>query len=341
VITSEENISISERALELLARTADGSMRDALTLLDQVSAFSDEISEDDLMSLLGISDSAMVIDMIGAILDADRKAIISLSGQIYDKGQDSRDFIRSLISFLRDLLVSKVLGGTEGIIDIGEEDRNRAHDLLQRASEEHLTLLLDALVTAENEIRVSAFPRVALEMILLKASFLSRFRNIGELLKKLPSGDLGKEPAVQKGSQTRVRKVPEDTAPEGEACRMTPEITEGKDLWSVVLRKVDEKDHVLACKLSHASAELEGDDLTIIFNGGFSVHADAVTENKKLLEEVATESAARKIRVAVQTKKKQGEDIKEKILNDPFVRDTLELFDGRIVDIRPKNSKQR
>jgi len=344
-ITDEERILVTDRALDLLARAADGSMRDSLTLLDQVSAFAEEIREEDLMALLGLSDMSTLLNLIKAVVLDDRKEIISLVNTTYEKGQDIKDYLKSLIALLRDILISKVLNKTEGVMELNETDLASVMEILSPSSVEHLTLVLESLVRSENDIKAASHPRIAFEMALIKASFLSRFIDIGDVIRKVSEG--GGPPATRSVSKEIGQKpVPErkESVPTGEkveevheSCTLNPSILDGTDMWSRIVKKLDEVDHVLACKLGHAAAEVKGDTLSIIFNGGFSVHADAVREKAELIEDVATKAAARKISVKVDSKKNSdNEDVRGKVLNDPFVRDTLELFDGRIIDIKPK-----
>ena len=100
--------------------------------------------------------------------------------------------------------------------------------------------------------------------------------------------------------------------------------------------------NALACKLQHARADLNDDRLTIVFNGGFAVHADSAKEQRKLIEDTAREVAARKVEVAIKSKKKpekRVEDMTSKVLDDPLVKETLEIFDGRIIDVKQRNTK--
>ena len=171
-------------------------------------------------------------------------------------------------------------------------------------------------------------PRIALEMALIKASFLSRFRDIGDILGKLSSGVPGSVAEMKDRPSFKTENVKE--AEEiNESRKLSPDTLDGKDMWSVVVRKLNEKNHLLACKLEHTEVELNGDTLSLVFNGGFSVHADSVKSQRKQIEDVATEVAARKIKVDIKTKKKvekRADDVKEDVLNDPLVKEALELF---------------
>jgi DNA polymerase-3 subunit gamma/tau len=343
IISQEERISITGSALELLARSADGSMRDALTLLDQVAAFSEDITDDNLRDLLGISDLSLLIDMTGAVLAGDRTSVISLSGNLYESGQDIKDFARSLITLLRNLLLCKVLGDSDSTVAFNDEEKEKVSEVLSITSEEHLTALLELLVRSENEIRLSSVPRVALEMTLMKATFLSRFRDIGEILGKLSGG--GSVPVRSSESSPAIKtKRVEVTEAINESCKLSASTLDGKDLWSMIVKKINEKNHLLACKLEHTEAALHGDTLSLIFSGGFAVHADSVKSQCKQIEEVAAEVAARNIKIDIKTKKKeekQADDVKDDVLNDPLVKEALDLFDGRIVNIQPRRAGKK
>jgi len=342
IISNEKEIGITAGALDMLARAADGSMRDALTLLDQVVAFSQDIAEDDIRTLLGISDSSLVIDMISAVISGDRGAVINITARVYESGLDIKDFMKTIINTLRNMLVCRVLGSADAVAEFSDAERERVEEIIASASEEYLTLLLETLVKAEYETRLSAFPRIAMEMALLKASLLSRFRDIGALISRFGSGgpaavrDRVRKNAGQAGGAPAVDRP---SAREDEVSARPARDTD--DVWPLVVKKINDRDHVLACKLDLAEVELKDDTLSVIFNGGSSIHAESVKKQRALIEDAATEVAARKIRVVVDTKKKvkpAHEDIRERILNDPFVKEALELFDGRIVDIRPRSS---
>lgn len=345
-ITDEEKIPVTDKALDLLARAADGSMRDSLTLLDQVSAFAEEIREEDLMALLGLSDVSTLLSLVKAVVLDDRKEIINLINAMYEKGQDIKDSSKALISLLRDILISKVMNTAEGVIELNESDASSVMDVISSSSEEHLALVLETLVQSENDIRVASNPRVAFEMALLKASFLSRFRDIGDVIRKLSGGRELPGPTAAKIEMTSTPAKGVSIPPEersetvSDTCSLNPAILDGTDMWSRIVKKLDEVDHVLACKLGHAEAEVNGDTISIVFNGGFSVHADAVQEKADVIADIATKAAARKITVKVGSKKNtDNQDVRGKVLNDPFVKDALELFDGRIIDIKPKDRR--
>jgi hypothetical protein len=121
---------------------------------------------------------------------------------------------------------------------------------------------------------------------------------------------------------------------------MTEPVSAGQDtdireVWKKVLETVDAP---LASKLEHADIELNGDELKVILNGGHAVFQETIAKNLKAIEKVLGEHTGRKIRIATATRHRKvvpKKDLKKKALDEPAVKEALELFEGRIVDVIP------
>jgi len=213
-ITSEERIGISGQAVDMIVRAADGSMRDALTLLDQLSAFSAQITDTDVRDLLGVTDVDRIIKMTDALLRGDRKEIISLVDRLYDSGTDFRAFTREFLQFIRTLLISKITSSAEdaGLSDIEREFMAKT---LPSVTEEELTLLLSEAIKIETEVRNAFSPRIALEVGLIKASLLSSLRPVGDIIKRIQGLGVASHPAA-----TSLPKISQCSASVGN--RITP-----------------------------------------------------------------------------------------------------------------------
>ena len=88
-------VSLSRPAIEMVARAADGSLRDSLTILDQISSFSSDINESDVKDLLGLTDSRL-LPLSSALIGGRREEILRITGELVEKGTDIRTFIKSL-----------------------------------------------------------------------------------------------------------------------------------------------------------------------------------------------------------------------------------------------------
>src|SRR4030043_1283408 len=208
-ISDTEAINISGPAIEIIARAADGSLRDSLTILDQISSFSSNISESDVKDLLGIADFGTLSNLTVALIEGKREEILKITGDLMEKGTDIRSFIKELVQFLRDMLVASVVKNSEEILDLSTEEMDTIKDILSKTSEDQLTLLLSEIMKAEIDIRNSSSPRFAFEMSLIKASFLSGIKPLNEIMENIES--YLKLESDTENSVTCSRGIAEDT----------------------------------------------------------------------------------------------------------------------------------
>lgn len=357
-ISDAEGIRISGPALEMISRAADGSMRDSLTILDQISSFSSDINEADVKDLLGITDFWLLSGLAAALIDGKREEILKIIGELAEKGTDIRSFTREFIQFFRDLLVLSVVEKPGEIVDLAKEEMEVMQGMLERTSEDQLTLLLSELLKAELGIRSASSPRLALEMSLLKASFLNDLKPLKEVMENLEEyirlpdagakednhihtnitvpGEITTEVKPAEGAfPDRETETVSTAEPVGPATELNPQedsrLTE--EIWDKVMKKMELP---LQSKLSKASFRLEGDKLLVTLNGGYSVFADSIKKNEKLIVKIFSDELGRKINLEVGIAKKKvmrKKELKEELMADPMIKEVLELFDGRIVDV--------
>ncbi len=399
-IADAEKISISSHALGLVAKAADGSMRDSLTILDQVASFSDDIDEAQVQDLLGLTDFGMLAKASMAIITGNRSDLVEIIDSLAEQGFDFRAFAKELAQFFRDLLVASVVKQPGDLLELSSEELGAVRELVAAASEDQLTLILTEVMKAEADVRNSSLPRIALEMALIRASFLSSLKPVREIIRNLDS--LGKGLPVQAAIAEPVRNRPEtiralpETAPkqlaveekkpeppaapaqkpgtetetsdlieddiespplsdagEEEVCDEPPaDFPETADpergpennrdisvIWQKVL---DEIDAPLASKLAHAAVELTGDHLQVILQSGQALFLDTIKKSLADIEKILSEHAGKKLSITLSAQKKKvvlKKDLKKKASDEPIVKEALELFDGRIIDVIPIESQ--
>jgi DNA polymerase-3 subunit gamma/tau len=344
-IASSEDIKISDSAIEMVARAADGSMRDSLTILDQVTAFSSEIDADGVKDLLGIADIDMLAEVSSAVIDGDRGKIISVISELADKGADLKSFAKDLVEFFRNLLIAKFVKKPAEILDLSEDEINVLSRILPKISPDLLTLMLSEMVKAEMDVRSSFSPRLSLEMSLIRISFLSTLKpvkeaieNIDALLKgmPLPSERMAEQP------EDRIRCKIQDAGfkMEGEKDAQPSTLLDGSSLLAAIREKID--DPRVTSKLSQAMPLLKENVLTLTFNSNEAeLFAEPIRKNSNLIEEIASDilKTPAKLKIDILTKKViRKKDLKEKVLTDPAVKEVIELFDGRIIDVKLKEN---
>ena len=191
-IAAAEKIAVDDSALLLVARAADGSMRDAQSAFDQVIAFAGlKVTVDDVATVLGLVGRDLVLDIVTAVADETAGAAFELSGRAVELGYDLRSVVRELSRLVRDLLVLSVDPSRLADPEIAaESERERVSSLVSRFSREDLLRAFDILTKAEADVRVAAQPRYHLEMALLRWIHMRKLVPLTELLGGVGRQDL-------------------------------------------------------------------------------------------------------------------------------------------------------
>ncbi len=353
-ISKMEGINISNEALDLIARSADGSMRDSLTLLDQVSSFADQITLKDVADLLGISDSQMVFSIADALFEGDRSRILSLIHEASDKGADLRTLYKDLIVFFRDILVLKALEGSEFsekirlLFDISQDDLEEMKRLSAKVSQEELVLMLNDLLRGEMEIKNATFPRIALEVNLIRLTLFKEFSSVRDVIERLKNMKVDSEPlSIPQPKTSTTSQDLEKCMPSHEGGGIKEKEISEKDeslregIVKEFLRIIEERDHLLASKLSHAIIEFRDNELVFKFNGGHALFAKSLSQEEGLIKEVIEGLAGRPVKIRIITSretciKKDFHSFKKEVLSRPEVREIIELFEGSVLDIKER-----
>jgi DNA polymerase-3 subunit gamma/tau len=187
-IVDAEGITIADESLQLIARDADGSMRDAESKLDQVIAFTgNSVGADDVATVLGLVGRDLLLDTVDAVAREDAPAAFTLVARAVEMGYDLRNVCRELSRVVRDLLVLSVDASRATDPEIaGEGEVDRLKELARQFSREDLLRAFDVLTKAETDIRGAAQPRYHLEIALLRWMYLRKLVTIEELIAGAP-----------------------------------------------------------------------------------------------------------------------------------------------------------
>ncbi|MGB0908811.1 MAG: DNA polymerase III subunit gamma/tau [Nitrospirales bacterium] len=177
-VVSQMGISIEERSLAAIARASDGSMRDALSLLDQAVAFGgDEVRHTDLEALLGSVPDELVRNLVDAIINQDASAGITCVAQAFDQGYDIRIYCREIVERLRNVLVASVVPSREqvqALLELPTEEVENTIAQAKRVSEAFLQDVFQIFSKAEDSLRMSAHPRFMIEATVVRATQLGK-----------------------------------------------------------------------------------------------------------------------------------------------------------------------
>jgi DNA polymerase-3 subunit gamma/tau len=182
-IAGAEKITVSTDALALVARAAEGSMRDAQSALDQVMAFAGTtIAVEDVSTVLGLVGRDLVFDLIDAVIEEDGPRAFALADRAVESGHDLRLVCRELSRVVRDMMILSVDPSRAGDGELAEGEREHLARLAARFSREDLMRAFDLLGKAEQEIRQSSQPRYYFEMALLRWMHLRKLVPLMDLL---------------------------------------------------------------------------------------------------------------------------------------------------------------
>ena len=207
-IAQHEGIEIGGAAVSQIARAAEGSLRDALSALDQVlAAVGTKIEEKDVAELLGLIDHEVLARAARAIMDRETGTILSIVDELVRGGRDLRSFARGLIQYFRDLLVVRAAPDSPELIELAG-DREELAELSSQLSEDDLIRSIDLLTQVEGALRWAPEPRFHLEVALMKLSQLRELVSFEDLLARFEALASGSAPPPPGTSGSPKRAAP-------------------------------------------------------------------------------------------------------------------------------------
>jgi DNA polymerase-3 subunit gamma/tau len=380
-IVSAEGVKIDDDTLMLIAREAEGSMRDALSLLDQAISYGGkEITGEDVLTLLGIADRKVLFDLSAAIFKKDAKGCLALVDELYKRGHDLGQFCKDFLNHFRNLLVVKLEEGASSVLTVPEHE---VKDLMEQAagvSFEDLHRLFQILLRGEELMARTPFPKIVLEMTVVEMARLDSLLPLEEVLSRVEQlkhtfsqkglnttgGSSSSGPKNEGGEKRRDNveiKSSEENKGEGEPVGEVAEAGEGLDEadmrhWEEFLTFVRGENPILASFLTQGHLVcLDDVCLEIGFAKG-SFAFDRVSERSTFqsLEESARRHFTRELQLKItsrtvsKTEKKpskpsapDGETdlvrhLKKEALDNPVVQEAVEVFKGRIIEVKVKES---
>ena len=188
-IAAKENLKIEAGALAVIARMAEGSLRDALSLLEQARAFcGDTIPDKEVRELLGVVPEDALEELVGAIASGSADRALGLVHTFQKEGRNLQHFCREAIRHVRNLLIARVCGADSELIAATPDQRPALERAAAQFSEEDLTRFFQILLQTDEDLRRKPDPRVHLEMGLLRLINASRLAPLEELLAEVRGG---------------------------------------------------------------------------------------------------------------------------------------------------------
>lgn len=348
-IAGEEKMNVEESAFFAIAHGAEGSMRDALSILDQLASFSEgKIKEDEVNAVLGIVATESLFLITDAIISGDRLKGIEIVNAVIDHGKDFHLFFKSLIQHFRNIIVANLGLDEDGLIDLPPENLNRLKSQTTQFTIEEAEEAITILADAEERLRKVGGGRIPLELAILK---LIGIKNAPFSEKrKLPTKDFQPAP-FPKLVETKKAVSPEkpksplesssSTAASKEPGEKTALLLENvlRD-WPLVLEKIkEEKISVWTFMKEGKLTKLSDEVITIAFSDKSSFHKKSLERpaTRQFIEKVLMDVFARKLSIKCIIPEEQQIEIKEKGVSDVpdgRVKTILDMFGGRIVEVK-------
>ncbi|HJX34869.1 MAG TPA: DNA polymerase III subunit gamma/tau [Desulfatiglandales bacterium] len=346
-ITDKEGIEISRTGLAIIAREAEGSMRDAESLLDQVASYTgSKIEDKNIIEILGVIDGKLIFETSGAIIDGLPDRCIEIIERIYNYGYDIKQFYLALMDQFRNLMICLAAPQYE-LLDIADDDMDELKSQAERAGLERLQQSLNILIAREEALRFTAHPRLVLENIMIKLCQLGDVISFGDIIKKIERLEKG-----MTGSPISYGDVYEGNISEPETAWEKDDKTdiEGHEAviegsgWDNFLKYLSSKNRGMYNVLREWKLKgFSGDSIEIARGESpfSSVYLDD-TENLNKFLGYCREFFKREIRIRMIGNKVKADIHKDNIPSDlpSPVRDVIQVFEGQIKGENPVSKKK-
>ena len=317
-ICKAEGIQADRDALEMIARRGEGSVRDSLSLLDQIIAFSGRsITSASVATVLGLSDSGFFARVIAFIADGDHAAILDALNEAAESGRDFKMLYRDLLNFTRNLLL--IAGGAnESMLAASPEDLIAMKTAAEKFSYTELLRVANLLLKDDETVNRAEHQRLAVEIALLKAATFPRLREIEATLSGAPASVAPPTPAA--------RPTPKKIAAEVGGATLNVD---------ALVERLQKARPLLAGYLAGAkSSRVEND--SVIWSFEDPHFAQPLVDAKAMLDEIASEVYGRPMKVEIETAEGKGtrkatEKTESPLRDDPVLKSFQKHLGGEVV----------
>lgn len=345
-LASREKIIVDDQTLYIIAQESDGSLRDAISLLDQlVATFGENIKYDDSVKILGILERSIVFNTLKAILDNDPKLCIELLGEVLTKGINPKRFSELLLKIIRNCLFLKICG-KDILYDLSDDDKNELAKIIKDENKEGLEIIFNNMLLGAESIQKSPYPQLSLESTLIKLCLLDQSIPIEQIIDKIQtlSNELGgkknttdnRRPDLQTQQSINIYNKEDKT-------KQIPDNDYQKSADQFI-DYISSKKKITAKHIKQGQVSLDKSNLVITFDSP-SLHSDylLLDETKENIKQLGKEFFSKEINIKVFVNSK---NIKEEIprkKNDKVdmkkneaLQYAIDIFGGTLVGIKNK-----
>lgn len=353
-----EHVTIDEASLWLIAKIADGSMRDAQSTLDQLITLLDRnLKYEDVVSALGLSHQVLVWDMYWAILERSAQKTVQVMTKLSSTQFEPKLFFEQLLILIRNtLLIQADHQAALELIDMADSEFKLLEQAGKSYSPSELHLIFDMANKGLADILMSSEPRLVFDVVLLRLTSAPSFREIHELIKE--KSDSKSTPLIShesRSNKTAAPNNPKATATKTSSGPMNPE------KWLNFIEKVRSQDPIFAAKIEPLALKTHSDQqIELIIPKAYSFlktqlqSPELIEKLKKWLHQVwhvqfevkisdmqdsTTYQAVSALQVAQQKQQQEDRQILEQILAHPKVKTASSIFKGKVKLLKTSESK--
>ncbi len=367
-IAGREGMEIEDAALALLARRADGSVRDSLSLMDQVAAFAgDSVTEQDVVDALGLVDRQTLFDFTSAVAAQDAKAALGLVKSVIESGIDVDDFFAELLDHFRILMILATDKDTHDLLNIGEDERGAYMEQVDYFTVGDIIRLMKMTGDALGDLKTGLDERLVLEVAAVKMASMESTVQFQEILTRLQrnpqgaaraGGDLfgnakkkdNPAPKVKPADTTSPATTPEPAAAEPVSYSGTVNLPQLKTGWQDFLAVLRRSKTMLSTQLAMAEIRnIKNGVVELAFGNNAAMPAQLVQkpENTTAVNRALSEHFRANLRINVsidpnhrspepkrQRKEYSKEEADKIVANSPRIQLLLKRVDGEVVGVR-------
>lgn len=355
MIAQASSFNIDEEAIDTIARWSEGGMRDALSLMDECVGFCGEhISNSDVLAILGTADQRFIFEFADNMLENNVSALFEMINDIIEDGKNISVFLKDIIYHMRNLMLIKVCGVKNDLLDMSDATLKDYGLQAQRAGIEKITRIVDILTGLDSQLKWSTQPRVLLELAMVKICRPDEdqsYEAIIERLKALENGmvSIPKQPQVmQQNKEKKVAKPREEagerkkevqkkekTADKINSKKAVSTQNNGKSIeesWPDIMNEIKKERMPIYTLLREAKVSQSGEGKVILKfapDQGFYAAAIEMDDKRTFIQDMIYKMTGKNVIVACQL----GESSNTSDENDDVVKKAIEIFGEQFVEV--------
>lgn len=361
MIAQKEEVTISDDILLLIAKKAEGAMRDAESLLDQLIAFSGKTVElEDVQKILSLIDYEFFISIGNEILDNNKSMLLQLAGKIIDEGINLAEFLSGFSEHFRNILIANTTGSAD-MLDLPNNIKERYLEEGKRWQSGDLLRLLKMISQAQIDLKTALNQRLLLEFTLLRMGAMHQTVTVEKILDSLNRGSLDSkyqspsylvqenlnlfqplkapepQPVQIKKNETAGESVeisPKSAQPESPKAAVASDIKADnlQNKWEMVIQKVGDKSPSLASFLKDSRPGIiKQNMLEIWFKNSAVSHLDTIKARVNIIESAIQEITGKPFNVRCVAEKSDQLNLHKKGIFDTMSQKIMDIFDGEVI----------